>query len=80
MKFKKWMKVIDPICHVEIWTQYDKETPAFEGNLLDVPWYFLDYEIGRNDSDNSEEPIIVSVYTDKHGRKMPIIIIELIAK
>lgn len=79
MKFKEWMKVVDPICDVAIWTQYDNDTPAFEGSLLDVPWYFLDYEIGRADN-NSDEPIIISTYIDEHGRKMPIIVISLIAK
>lgn len=78
MKFKKWMKVVDPICDVSIWTQYDNDTPAFEGCLLDVPWYFLDYEIGRADN-NSDEPIIISTYIDKHSRRMPIIVISLIA-
>lgn len=79
MKFKKWMKVVDPICDVSIWTQYDNDAPAFEGSLLDVPWYFLDYEIGRADN-NSDEPIIISTYIDEHGRRMPIIVISLIAK
>lgn len=79
MKFKKWMKVVDPICDVSIWTQYNNDTPAFEGGLLDVPWYFLDYEIGRADN-NSDEPIFISTYIDKHGRRMPIIVISLIAK
>lgn len=79
MKFKKWMKVVDPICDVSIWTQDDNDTPAFEGGLLDVPWYFLDYEIGRTDN-NSDEPIFISTYIDKHGRRMPIIVISLIAK
>ena len=79
MKFKEWMKVVDPICDVVIWTQDDNDTPAFEGSLLDVPWYFMDYEIGRKE-DKSEEPIFISTYTNKYGHKMPVIVVNLIAK
>ena len=79
MKFKKWMKCIDPIVDVIIWTQDDDEEPAFEGSLLDMPWYYMDFQISRADGD-CEEPIYISEHTNKYGNKMPCVVVNLIAE
>lgn len=80
MKFKKWMKMVDPICDVVIWTQDDEDEPAFEGSLLDVPWYFMDFKIGRADKKDYDEPIYISQHTNKFNVTLPCIVVNLIAE
>lgn len=76
MKFKKWMKVIDPIVDVVIWTQDDDKEPAYKGSLLDVPWYYIDWQIGNKDND-IDPPIYISK-DDETGN--PVIVVNLIAE
>ena len=60
MRFKKWLKQIDPLTYVVIWTNdySDNEDPAFSGWISDIPWYFMDMKIGRPKSaDTDEAPI-----------------------
>ena len=35
MKLKKWIKAVDPLIDVVIWTQDDNESPSFEGSMFD---------------------------------------------
>lgn len=77
MKLKKFMKLIDPIVDVIIWTNDDNEEPSFEGSILNIPWWYLDLKIGRRPED-SEEPIYISEHTNKFGHKEPCIVINLL--
>lgn len=79
MKFKKWLKMVDPVVDVVIWTQDDSNEPAFEGSILDIPWGMVDWQIGRID-DNLEKPIYISKHTNKHGCETECIVVNLIAE
>ena len=82
MTFGEWFKgIVEPIVDVVIWTQdCDEDSPAFEGSLLDVPWYFLDFKINTDE----DEPIYISLKDDKDylGRpiKHPVLVVNLIAE
>lgn len=80
MKLKKFLKIIDPIVDVVIWTSDDKEKPAFEGSMLDIPFVYMDYKIGRKNSKNKEEPIYINIHKNKYGAILPIIVINLKCK
>ena len=58
LKLKDIIHLLDPVTDVVIWTQEDDEEdgPNWEGSFLDIPWYYLDYEIGSLDP-NADEPI-----------------------
>lgn len=76
MKFKKWLKAVDPITDVRIYTQ-EEEEPVFEGSMSDIPWYLLDYSIG---TESNEKPIYIITYRNEHKIELPMIVINLIAK
>lgn len=82
MKLKKWLKYVDPIVNVAIFTdktQYD--IPAFEGNMWDIPKKYKKMKIGRPSSDTSgEEPIFITHFTNIHGAVLDQITINLIEK
>lgn len=82
MKLGKWLKYLDPILDVVIFTDKCLEDkPAFEGYLLDLPKKYKKMEIGRPDDDFSgEEPIFVTHYTNEHGAIVDRITINLIEK
>lgn len=83
MKMKKLIKILDPLTYIEIWTDepLEDDEPNYEGYLLDMPWYFLNYEIGRPPEDSSDEPIYVSIFHNiKTQRLEPVVVINLIAK
>ena len=48
MKLKKIIKYLDKLSHCKIWIN-DEEDPAYEGCIMDIPWYLLDYPL-CNDS------------------------------
>lgn len=79
MTLRKWLKVIDPICDIVIWADYDNEEPIFEGSVFDIPWVWVDCEIGRGENDDSEdEPIYISKHINKYGVEMPLIVANII--
>jgi len=80
MKLGKWLKYLDPIVDVTIFT--DKRlVPAFEGSLLDLPKKYKKMKIGRPADDVSgEEPIFVTHYVNKHGATIDHITINLLEK
>ena len=79
MKFKKWLKLVDPIVDVVIWTQDNPDEPTYEGSALDIPWYMVDWKIGRADGD-TEEPIYISRHKNKYGNEVECIVVNLIAE
>lgn len=82
MKLGKWLKYLDPIMDVAIFTDKSPaDTPAFEGSLLDLPKKYKKMKIGRPADDPSgEEPIFVTHYVNKHGATIEQITINLLEK
>ena len=81
MKLRKFLKVMDPLVRCKIWTSdqaEDATTPEFEGWLMDIPWYFTEYEIGRPKGSPSDLPIFFADDLDDKGH--PGLVINLIAK
>lgn len=76
MKLKKWLKYIDPIVDVKIFGP-DSEEPDFEGAAFNIPWTLIEHEIGKIDND-LEEPIYICEYTNEHGVRLPLIVINII--
>ena len=77
MKLGKWIKVIDPVIEVEIWSQYTEDEPLYKGSMFNIPWTLVDKEIGRVD-DITNEPIFIVQRENKYGVTLPCIIINII--
>lgn len=46
MKLKKLLKLFDPFCtNITVWIEDEKDKPAFQGFLSDLPYWLLDMEI-----------------------------------
>ena len=75
MTFGEWFKnKLDPVTKIVIWTQDNREEngPDWEGWLLDMPWFYMDYEL---DMEGEEEPIHLSLANNE-----VILVVNLIAK
>jgi len=79
MTLRKWLKYVDPLVDIVIWSQDDDETPFYEGSVLDIPWTIVDSEIGREDPTDTSEPIYIST-TDEDGYVFPKIVANIILK
>ena len=77
MKLEKWIKVIDPVIEVEIWSQYTEDEPLYKGSMFNIPWTLVDKEIGRVD-DITNEPIFIVQRENEYGVTLPCIIINII--
>lgn len=78
MKLGKWIKVVDPVIDVEIWSQYSEEDePLYKGSMFNIPWTLVDKEIGRVD-DNINEPIFIVQKENEYGVMLPYIVINII--
>ena len=83
MKLIDLLKVVDPILDVHIWTQCDTEEsgPSFSGSMLDIPWVFIDREIGYPEGQyEGELPIFIGVETNEYGVELPYMAINIIDK
>lgn len=83
MTLRKFLKVMDPMVRCKIWTSdqaEDETTPEFEGWLMDIPYFYAEYKIGRVKGSSCEEdpPIFYVDDLDKQGH--PGLVINLIAK
>lgn len=76
MKMKKFIKLVDFLTTIRIFTPDDGDEPEWEGYLLEMPWYYLDYKIGRPAGDD-EEPIYIYYDEDKRHN---IMVINLLPK
>lgn len=76
MKFKKLLKLLDPIGDIIIWSPDDEEEPEFQGSIIDIPWYFLNYKIGRPNFDK-EESIWIADHISENDKR-PALVIHLI--
>ena len=66
MKLRKLFDFIDHCDYCYIWTQDDDEAPAFEGFILDVPWYLADAKL--NTVDNTlDSAIHLTIRCDKNN-------------
>ena len=79
LKLKDVIYLLDPIMDVAIWTQEDDKEPSWYGSFLDIPWFYLDYELGSLD-EKDDEPISFreDLGEDLHHRSG--VVIQLIAK
>lgn len=77
MTLKQWIKVIDPCIDVVIWGNTTENEPIYEGSLFNIPWIYMDYQIGRPDG-NTEEPIYITQKTNEYGVTLPCITINVI--
>ena len=81
MKLKKFLKLIDPLSHVAIWLPEEEaiDEPAFLGSVMDVPWWLVEYYIGREEGD-TEEPCYVSYDPNfyKEGRGDAVLVINVV--
>jgi len=78
MKLKNWLKYIDPIFTVAIWTSdnTDEHEPDFKGSAYNIPWWMADCKIGFKDNDILHDaPILIS---QENGK--PLIIINIISE
>lgn len=73
MKLIKWIELISPNVNVIIFVDNEQEA-RYEGPLLGMPWYLVNYEIGRI---NEDEPILISYKEDEYGAIIPVITINL---
>lgn len=81
MKLKKWLKYVDPMVEITIFT--DKtlgDEPAFEGDPWDIPKKYKNMKIGRPSGDDDEEPIFITHFTNQHGAVLENITINLLEK
>lgn len=75
MKLEKIIRLIDPLDRIILWSAEDIEMaeragdepePIYDGYIMDMPWYLLDFKIGRPAGDD-EPPIYVSNVDHKIG-------------
>ena len=58
--------MLDPLANITIWTIYEgmaesEDEPAYDGCVMDVPWYLTDYTIYVN----SHEDIAIRPWENK---------------
>ena len=81
MKLKKWLKYVDPIVQITIFTdKTSDDVPAFDGAPWDIPKKYKNMKIGRGKNDDGEEPIFITHFTNNHGVILDRITINLIEK
>lgn len=76
MKLGKWLKNIRKCCdmiglYCRVYISEDDYGPIYEGMMEDIPWYLMDYKIGRHDADEySDAPIFfVDIFENENGKK-----------
>lgn len=83
MKLKKWLKYLDPMVKVIIFTDTSpNDTPAWEGwGFDDIPKKYKKMKIGRAEWDNNDdEPIFITHYTNIYGAVLEQVTINLLSK
>ena len=64
MKLKDVIKYFDMLIEVRIWLEGEDDEPVFKGFLMNIPWYFIEYEL-----DASDEYGGFDVYTDEETNR-----------
>lgn len=82
MKLKKWLKYVDPIVEVNVFTDKSPcDTPAYSGPLFALPKKYKKMKIGRAKWDNDgDEPIFITHFVNKNGATLELITINLLEK
>ena len=83
MTLKNWLEQIDieslSLSTIALWADDDDEEPLFEGCVTDIPWIYLDLELGINDPDDpSRKPVMVFSKENSYGVHMPHFLISVI--
>lgn len=82
MKLINFLKMIDPLDNIVIWTnESDENEPEYDGSILEVPYWLLLLNIGRVEED-ADEPIRISLvdhtFLDGTTKKIPSYIVNVI--
>ena len=85
MKVEKFIRLIDPLTRIIMWNAEDieiegedKAEPTYDGYLMNMPWHYLDYKIGRPAGED-EPPVYASNVDHKIGdHKEAAIIINIL--
>jgi len=78
MILKDWIKQVDPIVDVVIWENGNTDEPLFEGAMFDIPWTLVEYDIGRADKEDTDEPIYIGTHVNKYGNEVTVVTINII--
>lgn len=69
MKLKKFLKMVDSVDDIILWSDNDNEKePFYKGCILYVPYYLLNHKIAR--MEDGDEPICIVHYENEYGTKM----------
>lgn len=70
MKLKKFLKMVDMVDDIIIWSNNDDiKEPLYKGGILYVPYYLLDHKIAKHVEDD-EKPICIVHYENEYGTKL----------
>jgi len=77
MKLKKFLKLIEPLDEVTIYTQYDEDgSPTYEGDILHIPWWLMnDAKVVK--MKNEDKPAHLWYKENEHGNLEGIMIINV---
>ena len=78
MKLGKWLRNMGKCCdmigiYCRVFISEDSDFgPIYEGSIDDIPWFLMDYKIGRHDAnENSDAPIFfVDYFGGEDGEKI----------
>lgn len=76
MIFSELIRHLDATSFIKIYTSDYGNEPEYEGAILDIPWYFLEYELDTSEKDEYEA-IGTCTYISEEGAKLPAICITL---
>lgn len=70
MKLKKFLKIVDMIDDIIIWSNNDDtDEPLYKGSILYVPYHLLDLKIAKHIEDD-EKPICIVHYKNEYDTKI----------
>ena len=76
MKLSELIRHLDATGFIKIYTPDSGDEPEYEGGILDIPWYFLDYSLDT-DKGGEYEAIGARIYTSEAGVNLPALCISL---
>lgn len=69
MKLKKFLKMVDSIDDIILWSdREDTNDPLYKGCILYVPYYLLNHKIAH--MEDGDKPICIVHYENKYGTKV----------
>ena len=85
MTLKQWLSVTEPVgLYVRLWNQFsDEDKPTWEGDILDIPWIYIDDKIGIEYEDTgkikSDDAIWLNVEKNEYNVDMIYVNINIIS-